>query len=112
MSTSPPAILYIYTVDVGQNEVREALTRAQLHNIGVHRNPNDINTLLWEIKRLRALVLRIDQLQRSLAVGGELGLLLQALHGDLAGELCIAEQSRIDLDHQPKPVDIGQTFDQ
>jgi hypothetical protein len=54
--------------------------------------------LLWEIKRLRALVLRIDQLQRSLNVGGGPGILLQALRSDLAGEPCIEEQPRLGLE--------------
>jgi hypothetical protein len=80
---------------------RAPLTRAQLHEIGDRKDPRDINSLLWEIKRLRAIVLRIDQLQRSLNVGGGLGILLQALRGDLATEPCIAEQSRIDLDVGP-----------
>lgn len=36
---------------------RAPLTRAQLHDIGIRKDPGDINALLWEIKRLRALVL-------------------------------------------------------
>lgn len=79
---------------------RAPLTRAQLHDIGVRKDPGDINALLWEIKRLRALVLRIDQLQRSLSVGGGPGILLQALRNDLTGEPCIEEQPRMALENR------------
>lgn len=76
---------------------RPPLTREQLHEIGVEQNPADINRLLWEIKRLRAIVLRADQLQRSLgATGGGAGAILQCLRNDLASEPCVLEQARLD----------------
>lgn len=46
------------------------LTRERLHDIGVRKNPHDIVELLWEIKRLRALALKIGQVQRSITVSG------------------------------------------
>ena len=71
---------------------RPALTRQQLHDIGVRQDAADINTLLWEIKRLRAIALRADQLIRSLGdLGGAQGMLLSSLRSELEGEPCVAE---------------------
>lgn len=49
---------------------RPPLTRAELSAIR-ERNPNhpDVLALLWEIRRLRALVLRTDDLLRALEQG-------------------------------------------
>lgn len=75
---------------------RKPLTRAELRAIWDRRDPADVDALLWEIKRLRAIVLRIDQLQRCLGtVGGGAAVLLQGLQNELEGEPCIAEQSRL-----------------
>jgi len=80
---------------------RQPLTREQLHNIARRRDSADCAALLWEIARLRALVLRADQLQRSLgALGGGAGMILDALRRELSGEPVIAEQGSIDLDTQ------------
>src|SRR5471030_2062762 len=72
---------------------KPGLTREQLHDIGVRRDPADIIPLLWEIKRLRAIVTRANQLQASLydGVGGGAGLILQCLREELAGEPVIEE---------------------
>lgn len=76
---------------------RTPLTRAQLHDIGRRRDPVDVTALLWEIARLRALVLRADQLQRSLGnVGGGVGTILGALRRELAGEPVVDEQGSLD----------------
>ncbi len=80
---------------------RPALTQKQLHDIGVRRDPDDILALLWEIKRLRAIVLRVDQLQRGMSLGGGPGMLLDALRNDLKGEPCIDEQCRLDISAPP-----------
>lgn len=40
---------------------RPSLTKDELHDIGVRRDAADIPALLWEIARLRAVVLRADQ---------------------------------------------------
>lgn len=78
--------------------VRPPLTRTQLHDIAVRKDPNDIIPLLWEIKRMRALVLRIDQLQRSLNIGGGPGMLLDCLRKDLVDEPCVKEFPRLESD--------------
>lgn len=38
---------------------RPSLTNAELHDIGQRKDPADIIRLLWEIKRLRDLTLRM-----------------------------------------------------
>lgn len=67
------------------------LTRHRLHEIGVNKDPRDINELLWEIKRLRALALKIDQVQRSMSVSGGLSILFESLQEDLRREPCVIE---------------------
>jgi hypothetical protein len=78
---------------------RPPLTKAELREIGIRKNPEDVICLLWEIKRLRAIVLRIDQLQRCLTVGGGPGVLLDGIRNELAVEPCVAEQVRLDPDY-------------
>lgn len=57
------------------------------------RGSADVRALLWEVKRLRALVLRADQLQRALGpLGGGPGAILHAMRLDLAVEPCVLEQ--------------------
>lgn len=59
------------------------------------QHSDDLYAALWEIQRLRALVLRADQLQRAFGdsvVGGGLTLVLQAFRADLAREPCVLEQ--------------------
>jgi hypothetical protein len=77
---------------------RAPLTKAQLREIGLRRDPGDIAALLWEIKRLRATVLRADQLQRVLGTGsgGAVGIVLEGLRQDLKDEPCITESPRLD----------------
>ncbi|UOD29305.1 hypothetical protein INH39_28485 [Massilia violaceinigra] len=43
------------------------MTIEQLHDIGAHRDPAVIQALLWEIKRLQILMLRVDQVQQVVA---------------------------------------------
>ena len=48
------------------------------------RENADVRALLWEVKRLRARVLRADQLQRGLGpLGGGPGAILHAMRFDL-----------------------------
>lgn len=73
------------------------LTRQQLKAIQ-DRNPDsaDVRMLLWEIARLRALIVRTDQLQRSLGpLAGGPGIILGALRDELEDEPCIAEFPRL-----------------
>jgi hypothetical protein len=52
---------------MAQDNFDPPLTTEQLHDIGVRRDPGDIIPLLWEIKRLRALVLRADQVVKGIS---------------------------------------------
>jgi hypothetical protein len=59
-----------YAVEIGCRS-------AQFIPLHIHVN---VLTLLWEIKRLRTVVLQADQLQRSLSsVGGGAGTVLELL---------------------------------
>jgi len=76
---------------------REALVAIQARHprIPGDQHSDDLYAALWEIQRLRALVLRADQLQRAFGdsvVGGGLTLVLQAFRADLAREPCLLEQ--------------------
>jgi hypothetical protein len=78
---------------------RPKLTRSDLHEIGQRSNSPDVRALLWEIHRLRGLVLRADQLQQMLGeMGGAQGLVLDSLRGELEGEPCVAEFPRLKAD--------------
>jgi hypothetical protein len=74
---------------------RDPLTKQQLREIWERQDAGDIDALLWEIKRLRAIVLRIDQLQRCLSVGGGPAILLDGLRNELEREPCIAEKASL-----------------
>lgn len=79
---------------------RPKLTKADLHEIKLRgwENP-DVVAMLFEIHRLRALVLRADQLQRCLGeMGGAQGLVLDSLRAELEGEPCVAEFPRLVAD--------------
>ncbi|HBI67801.1 MAG TPA: hypothetical protein DDZ22_01905 [Massilia sp.] len=73
------------------------LTREQLVEIQ-DRNPGsaDVRALLWEVKRMRALVLYADQLQRMLGtLPGPQGAILDTLREKLKGEPCVSEFPRL-----------------
>ena len=62
------------------------------------RNPGsvDVRTLLWEVKRLRALALYADQLQRMLGtLPGPQGAILDTLRKTLKDEPCVNEFPRL-----------------
>jgi hypothetical protein len=65
------------------------LTFDELHEIGV-RNPDnkDVVRLLWEIKRLHAIVHRADQLAESMPKepAGAVGIILGALRSEIKDE--------------------------
>lgn len=80
---------------------KPALTKETLQAIQ-ERNPrcrvdqqsDDLYAALWEIHRLRAIVLRADQLQRAYGepvFGGGLSLVLQAFRDNMAREPCVLE---------------------
>lgn len=75
---------------------RPALTHDQLRLIGQRRNPDDIRELLWEVKRLRAMVLRAHSLVTSLeSVGGQGGIMLEGLREELKDEPCVLEFRKV-----------------
>lgn len=65
------------------------------------RNPNsaDVRTLLWEVKRMRAFALYVDQLQRMVdTLPGQQGDLLELIRRHLAEEPCVKESPRLSPD--------------
>lgn len=72
---------------------RDQLTEIQQRN----RDNSDVLALLWEIKRLRAVVLQADQLQRSIELGGGPGMVLKALRATLKDEPCVKEFAKLDM---------------
>jgi hypothetical protein len=85
---------------------RDALKALQARNPRVKGDPvsDDLYAALWEIQRLRAVVLRADQLQRTLGEpGGGVGMILGALRADLEHEPCVLEQAFLpDLGGRPR----------
>jgi hypothetical protein len=73
------------------------LTLSDLQAIQERNRDNaDVFTLLWEIKRLRAIVLRADQLQRSIdGLGGGAGMILTALRDELKDEPVVEELRKL-----------------
>lgn len=77
---------------------RPPLTKPELKAMW-DRNPDsaDVKALVWEVKRLRGLVLRADQLQRVLGeLGGAQGSILTGLRSELKDEPCIIEFPRLE----------------
>lgn len=71
---------------------RAKLTEIKNRNLG----SEDARALLWEIARLRAVVLYADQLQRMVSsLPGQQGDVLQALRGMLKDEPCVKEFPRL-----------------
>ena len=73
------------------------LTKETLKEIQ-DRNPEsaDVRALLWEVKRLRALALYIDQLQRMLGtLSGPQSTLLASIREQLRDEPCVKEFPRL-----------------
>lgn len=73
------------------------LTKADLQAIQ-DRCPDDpdVRALLWEVARLRSLVLYADQLQRMLTtLPGQQGAILEALREMLKDEPCVKEFPRL-----------------
>ena len=79
---------------------RKPLTTAELKAIQERSDSPDMRAVLWEIRRLRAIATRADQLERSLPPPpyvGAIGLIRGALRVELDGEPCIVEMPRLDL---------------
>ncbi|MBD8531502.1 MULTISPECIES: hypothetical protein [unclassified Massilia] len=76
---------------------KEPLPKATLQEIQ-DRNPDspDVRALLWEVARLRSLVLYADQLQRMLTtLPGPQGAILDTLREKLNNEPCVREFPRL-----------------
>ena len=76
---------------------KEPLTKLTLQEIQ-DRNPDspDVRVLLWEVARLRSLVLYADQLQRMLTtLPGPQGAVLDTLRDRLKDEPCVREFPRL-----------------
>jgi hypothetical protein len=62
--------------------------------MALRREAQDVITLLWEIKRLRSLVLRANQVIRELPErGGPNGIVQECLRKDLLIEPCIVDEA-------------------
>ena len=73
------------------------MTRTDLATIRQRSDSPDVRLLLWEIKRLRGLVLRADQLTKVLSnLGGSQGVVLDGLRAELEGEPCVEESPRLE----------------
>jgi peptidoglycan/LPS O-acetylase OafA/YrhL len=72
------------------------LTKAVLQEIQ-DRNPDpDVRALLWEVARMRSLILYADQLQRMLTtLPGPQGAILDTLRSKLKDEPCVTEFPRL-----------------
>jgi hypothetical protein len=72
---------------------RPPLSTEQLRDIGLRRDGRDIVALLWEIKRLRSMVLRANQVIRELPVRiGPYGIAQECLRKDLLIEPCVVDE--------------------
>lgn len=61
-----------------------------------NRDSSDVRALLWEVKRLRAVILYADQLQRMLTtLPGPQGAILDTLRDKLKDEPCVKEFPRL-----------------
>lgn len=76
---------------------KTALTKTDLQRIQARAgNSDDIRALLWEIARLRSVVLYADQLQRIVpTLPGQQGLVLETLRRRLLDEPCVKEFPRL-----------------
>ena len=83
--------------------LRDPLSAEQLREIGMRRDPADIIPLLWEIKRLRAMVLRADQVMKSVRTGD---FIAEVFRKELAEEPAVQEFDRVritaNLDDRPE----------
>lgn len=76
------------------------LTKDELQAIQARNlDSPDIHAALWEIARLRSLVLYMDQLQRMLGtLPGQQGDLLESIRQKLADEPCVKEFPKLSPD--------------
>lgn len=68
----------------------------ELHDIGVRKDPADINRLLWEIKRLRSIALRANQVLQETpeTTSSATGIIAKCLLDELKVEPCVMDEDR------------------
>lgn len=72
--------------------LKPPLTTAELRDIQARQDPADIHRLLWEIRRLRIIALRADQLVGLTAsASGTAGIIRDSLKLELDAEPCVVE---------------------
>jgi hypothetical protein len=75
---------------------KDPLTKATLQEMQRRATNPDTLALLWEVARLRSVVLYADQLQRMLTtLPGPQGAILETLREKLRDEPCIKEFPRL-----------------
>lgn len=78
---------------------RAPLTTKLLHEIALRRDASDVIALLWEIKRLRGLALRANQVIRDLPErSGPCGIVQECLRKELKMEPCVVDEEKRRLD--------------
>jgi hypothetical protein len=76
--------------------MRPPLTKADLLAIQERSDSPDTRALLWEIRRLRALVLRTNDMVRLMdSRGGPAGILLESMRMTLKDEPVVLEQKKL-----------------
>lgn len=74
---------------------RPPLPTDLLHEIALRRDARDLIALLWEIKRLRGLVLRANQVIRELPErAGPCGIVQECLRKELLIEPCVLDEEK------------------
>ena len=77
---------------------RKPLSTAELKEIQTRSDSADMRAVLWEVRRLRRIASRADQLERSLLhSGGAIGIIRSLLREELDNEPSITEMPRLDL---------------
>lgn len=72
------------------SKFRAPLSIEQLKEIQGRNESADVRTLLWEVRRLREIAAKADELERSLGARvGVIGLMRSELRVRLDGEPCI-----------------------
>lgn len=71
---------------------KDPMTKADLQEIQDRNLDPDVRALLWEVARLRSIILYADQLQRMLTtLPGPQGAILETLREKLKDEPCVKE---------------------
>lgn len=75
---------------------KDSLTKAALQEIQDRNSDPEVRALLWEVARMRSVLLYADQLQRMLTtLPGPQGAILETLRDKLTDEPCVKEFPRL-----------------